>query len=190
MICGRTPEELLRDITSFHGYVAPGLLIGAFMVDSAYRLMGKKIEADAIVETRHCLPDAIQIFSPCTVGNGWLKILDLGKFAITFHERHTHEGVRLWLDLDKAQSHPDVYNWFLKRVSKKDLPVDVLVNAIFKAGADILSHTSVKVIRHASREKKNGTRICMTCREVYAEDQGETCLACQGDSYYEKIATA
>jgi formylmethanofuran dehydrogenase subunit E len=40
------------------------------MVDLARELIGIDTEADAIVETRHCLPDAIQLFTPCTVGNG------------------------------------------------------------------------------------------------------------------------
>lgn len=188
MICGRTPEELLHDIQAFHGYVAPGLLIGAYMIDSVNRRMGKNIEADAIVETRHCLPDAVQIFSPCTIGNGWMKILDLDKFAITFHDRHTHEGIRVWLDLEKTENHPEIYNWFLKRVSKKDLPKEVLVNAIFKAGAGILSHAGVKVIERAAREKKGEIRICGKCHEAYAASQGDTCLACQGQSYYLKLA--
>lgn len=185
MICGRTPEELIRDIQSFHGFVAPGLLIGAFMVDSAYRHIGKNIEADAIVETRHCLPDAVQIFSPCTVGNGWLKILDWDKFAITFHDRHSHSGVRVWLELEKAKAHPDIYNWFMGLVPKRDLPADVLVTAIFKAGEDILSLADVMVTRHAMREKKGALKVCAVCREAYAESQGECCLACQGKGYYQ-----
>jgi len=34
------------------------------MVDWAIERIGNDIEADAIVETRHCLPDAIQLFTP------------------------------------------------------------------------------------------------------------------------------
>lgn len=190
MICGRTPEELLRDIKKFHGYAAPGLVIGAFMVDAAYRLLEKNVEADVIVETKHCLPDAIQIFSPCTVGNGWLKILDLDKFATTFHDRHTHDGVRVWLDLKKAENHPHIYRWFMGLVSKKELPTDVLVNAIFDAGADILSHAHVLVTKHAPREKKGATRVCALCHEAFSASQGEVCLACQGGGYYQMAVNA
>ncbi|MDA8137491.1 MAG: formylmethanofuran dehydrogenase subunit E family protein [Desulfobacteraceae bacterium] len=187
MICGRTPEELIRDIKAFHGYVAPGLLIGAFMVDSVQLRLGKGVEADAIVETKHCLPDAVQLFSPCTVGNGWLKILDLDKFALTFHDRHSHSGIRVWLDIEKAKAFPDIYNWFMRLVSKKDLPTDVLVKAIFSAGTDILSHAEVKVIQFAAREKKGAIKVCSICHEAYAASQGETCLACQGNGYYQRI---
>ena len=188
MICGRTHEELLRDIKNFHGYVAPGLVIGAFMVDVAYRLLEKNVEADVIVETKHCLPDAIQIFSPCTVGNGWLKILDLDKFAVAFHDRHTHAGIRIWLDLKKAEAHQNIYKWFMGQVSKKDLPSEVLVDAILKAGDDILSHAPVVVIKNAKREKKGAVRVCERCQEAYSASQGDICLACQGLGYYIQAA--
>ena len=186
MICGRTRDELLREIQKFHGFVAPGLLIGAFMVDRTYDCLGRQGEFDAIVETRHCLPDAIQIFTPCTVGNGWLKILDLGKFAITFYDRHTLLGCRTWLDLDKARDHQTVYKWFMGLVSKKELPIDVLQEAIFTAGKSILSSAEVRIVQHAERQKKGEVRVCEQCHEAYLASQGIPCLACQGKAYYTK----
>ena len=81
LICGKPIEVCLQMIERFHGWKAPGLVLGLFMVDLAQELIGCQTEADAVVETRHCLPDAIQLFTPCTIGNGWLKILDWDKFA-------------------------------------------------------------------------------------------------------------
>jgi len=185
MICGRTPEELLRDIENFHGFVAPGLLIGAYMVDLAYQKLEKDVEVDAIVETKHCLPDAVQIFTPCTIGNGWLKILDLDKFALTLYNRHTFIGFRIWLDLKKTEAFPYIYKWFMGLVSKKELPKDILVRDIIKAGYRILSCTSVQVTQHTNREKKGQIRVCDQCQEAYSADQGPVCFACQGKGYYE-----
>jgi formylmethanofuran dehydrogenase subunit E len=188
MICGRTREELMADIRAFHGFVAPGLLIGAFMVDLAYDKIGREVEADAIVETRRCLPDAIQILTPCTIGNGWLKILDLGKFALTLYDRHTREGRRVWLDLDKARTgHDTVYRWFMGLASKKELPIDILQEAIFTAGTSILSSAGVRVVDYGDRQKKGEVRICEKCHEAYLADQGSPCLACQGKGYYQNI---
>jgi formylmethanofuran dehydrogenase subunit E len=187
MICGRTRDELLTDIRNFHGFVAPGLLIGAFMVDLTYELLEEDGEYDAIVETRHCLPDAIQILTPCTVGNGWLKILDLGKFAITMYDRHTFLGRRTWLDLDKAQAYETVYKWFNGLVTKKELPIDVLQAAIFDAGKSILSTAPVRVVEHAQRQKKGQVRVCEKCHESYLASQGTPCPACQGKAYYQPI---
>lgn len=185
MICGRTRDELLTEIRNFHGFVAPGLLIGAFMVDLTYDCLEKQGEYDAIVETRNCLPDAIQILTPCTVGNGWLKILDLGKFAITMYDRNTFEGCRTWLDLEKAKDHQTVYKWFNGLVSKKDLPIEVLQEAIFAAGKSILSTAPVRVIEYAERQKKGEIRLCENCNEAYLAAQGTPCLACQGKAYYQ-----
>ena len=185
MICGRTPDQLIKEIEGFHGFVAPGLLIGAFMVDLAYEQIGRATEADAVVETRHCLPDAVQILTPCTVGNGWLKIVDLDKFALTLYDRHSLAGFRTWIDLNKAKAHPNVYNWFMGLVSKKDLPKEVLIPAIFDAGKTILSVKPVTVgADFAKREKKANIAVCPTCNEAYAAAQGAACLACQGRDYY------
>ncbi len=87
MICGFSIDDFLRKIEAFHGWKAPGLVLGGFMVDWAREQLDPGVEADAIVETRHCLPDAVQILTPCTVGNGWLKVLDWDKFALSLYDR-------------------------------------------------------------------------------------------------------
>lgn len=190
MICGRTPEELIRDIENFHGFVAPGLLIGAYMVDLAYQKLEKDVEADAIVETKHCLPDAVQIFTPCTIGNGWLKIVDLDKYALTLYNRHTFMGFRIWLDLKKTEDFPYIYTWFMGLVSKNELPKDILVRDIIKAGHTVLSFSPVLVTQHTNREKKNQCLVCGHCHEAYSAAQGELCLACQGKGYYQYCPTS
>lgn len=188
MICGRTPEELLREIADFHGFVAPGLLIGAYMVDLAYRKLDKNQESAAIVETRHCLPDAVQLFTHCTIGNGWLKVLDLDKFALTLYDRHTSRGHRIWLDLDKTPAFPVIHRWFMGLVPKKDLSNDLLIRDIIKAGHQIISISEVAVTKYGNREKKGEVRICQNCHEAYSAVQGkDLCLSCQGKGYYDTM---
>jgi len=108
-VCGMYREDFLEKIKRFHGLVAPGLVIGGFMVDYALELLGSNSEADAIVETMHCLPDAIQIFTPCTYGNGWMKVLDWDKFAFSLYNKRNLKGFRVWLYIKKAQSFPNIY---------------------------------------------------------------------------------
>lgn len=184
MICGRTEKEFLEEVQKFHGFVAPGLMIGGYMVDMARAHIGEDTEADAIVETAHCLPDAVQILTPCTIGNGWLKVVNLGKFAITLFDRHTFHGCRVHLDLKKLQSHQHIYNWYMGLVSKKDLPKEILVNAILEAKGTILSLKKVKVTQHGARMGKEKVRTCSQCNEAYFASQGEICLACQNKDYY------
>jgi formylmethanofuran dehydrogenase subunit E len=183
-VCGRPLEDFLGAIESFHGWKAPGLVLGGFMVDWAQELIGPGIEADAIVETRHCLPDAIQIFTPCTVGNGWLKILDWDKFAISLYDRREQNGCRVWLDLEKTRAFPNLYNWYMRLVPKKDLPLEVLLETVLAAQRSVLSCRPITVKQHHKRHKKGETGICAGCGEAYPLDQGTRCSACQGGAYY------
>ena len=184
-ICGRSPQDFLDAIENFHGWSAPGIVLGGFMVDWAQELMGPGVEADAIVETIHCLPDAIQLFTPCTLGNGWLKVLDWDKFALSLYDRHRLTGYRIWLDLDKTRTVPDLYNWYMRRVPKKELPLDVLLNTIFTAQRSVLSSRTIRMKRLFQRKKKAEIEICTGCGEAYPTAQGPQCEACQGRGYYE-----
>jgi formylmethanofuran dehydrogenase subunit E len=187
VLCGRSMDECLRMIEGFHGWKAPGLVLGLFMVNLARELIGADTEADAIVETRHCLPDAVQLFTPCTVGNGWLKILDWDKFALTLFDRRALAGVRVWLDLAKTRQFPHLYSWFMRRVPKKELPLEVLLETILTAGDSVLSSRPVNVTRLYQRQKKGETTVCPRCGEAYAAKLGALCLACRGAGYYEPL---
>ena len=123
----------------------PGVLLGGFVVDYALELIGKEVEADAIVETRYCLPDAVQLLTPCTCGNGWMKVLDWDKFALSLYDKKTREGFRVRLDVDKTAAFPNLYNWFMKLVEKKNLPLEVLNQTILEAGREALSATPVTI---------------------------------------------
>ena len=183
-VCGKTIEECLNTIQQFHGWKAPGLVVGLFMVDLAIARMGKGVEFDAIVESRHCLPDAIQLFTPCTVGNGWLKIVDWDKFALTFYDRHHLNGHRVWLDLQKTKHHPLYHGWFMQTIHKKDFDNNVLLDAIITAGRSVLSETGVTMTDLFQRNKKGIIWVCSFCGEAYSADQGARCAVCQGKGYF------
>jgi formylmethanofuran dehydrogenase subunit E len=188
-ICGRTLATFLAEIERFHGWQAPGILIGGFMVDWALELLGPGVEADAIVETSHCLPDAVQLFTPCTIGNGWMKILDWDKFALSLYDRRTFTGVRVWLDLEKMKSFGNLYRWYMRLVPKQELPLEVLVKDILSARRGILSAAPIRATRFTERKKKGATGVCPGCGEAFPLNQGEKCLACQGHSYYTNLDT-
>jgi formylmethanofuran dehydrogenase subunit E len=189
VICGKPLEACLQIIENFHGWKAPGLVLGLFMVDLAQELIGAQTEADAIVETRHCLPDAIQLFTPCTVGNGWMKILDWDKFALSLYDRRTHHGFRVWVDLEKMRRYPKLFKWYMRLIPKKDLPLDVLLGVILEAGRRVLSSNAITMTRFYDRVKKTDINVCPVCNEAFTADQGPICLACKGDGYYECHST-
>ncbi|MBW1782680.1 MAG: formylmethanofuran dehydrogenase subunit E family protein [Deltaproteobacteria bacterium] len=185
LICGRSTQDFLRAIEAFHGFVAPGLVIGGFMVDWALERIGPGVESDAIVETYHCLPDAVQIFTPCTLGNGWLKVLDWDKFAMTLYDRKTLSGYRVWMDLTQTAAYAPIYNWFMRSVPKEELPKELVNETILKAGREILSVRPIHVVQLFERNKKGETGVCPRCGEAYSLAQGGVCLACQGKGYYQ-----
>jgi formylmethanofuran dehydrogenase subunit E len=187
IVCGKSYEEFTNAIERFHGWKAPGVVIGGLMVDLAQEHIGAGVEADAIVETIHCLPDAVQIFTPCTFGNGWMKVIDWDKFALTLYDKRKFEGVRVWLDLEKTRRFPDVYNWYMRLVSKAELPLDILLKSIEEAGRGMLSSAPVQVIQYQGKLKKGRIEICSRCGEAYPIGQGDACLACQGKGYYKRI---
>jgi formylmethanofuran dehydrogenase subunit E len=187
MVAGKPVEAYLEEIRKFHGWVAPGVLLGGFMVDYALELVGKEVEADAIVETRFCLPDAVQLLTPCTCGNGWMKVLDWDKFALTLYDKKTREGFRVWLDVDKTAAFPNLHNWFMKRVEKKELPLGVLNQTILEAGREALSAAPVYITHYYAKIKKGKTGICPSCGEAYTLRQGAICVSCLGEGYYQPI---
>ena len=183
-VCGRSFEDFLNTIERFHGWKAPGVVIGGFMVDLAQEHIGPYVEADAIVETIHCLPDAVQLFTPCTYGNGWMKVVNWDKFALTLYNKKTIEGIRVWLDIEKSRRFPDIYNWYMRLAPKEALPLDVLLKRIQEAGRHVLSSAPVRVVQYHGKIKKGRIEICSKCGEAYPVSQGDRCLACQGKGYY------
>ena len=80
-------DQALELIRGFHGHLAPGLVIGVKMVSLAMARLPRDLIFDAFCETRSCLPDAVQLLTPCTIGNGWLRIVDLGRFAVALYDK-------------------------------------------------------------------------------------------------------
>ena len=184
-ICGRTYDEYIELIKAFHGHVAPGMVLGGFMVDLAYRNLPNGEYFDAICETRACLPDAIQILTPCTVGNGWLRIIDVGRFALALFEKYTGDGVRVYVDSPKLDSWPEVQAFFFKLKPKKEQDFDVLIGEINLAHTSIFSVQKVTVDLDTIKSPRRGVfGICPSCGEGYPKDDGEMCLGCQGKVPY------
>jgi formylmethanofuran dehydrogenase subunit E len=184
IVCGRSLDAFFDDIKRFHGFVSPGLVLGGLMVDWAQELIGPHVEADAVAETCHCLPDAVQIFTPCTIGNGWLKVLDWDKFALCLYDKRELEGYRVWLDLKKASLFPNIYNWYMRRIAKEDLPLDILHADILSARRSVLSFRAVRITTPFRKKPKEDIKICPGCGEAYPASQGPQCNACRAEGYY------
>ena len=179
-------EEYLHLVKSFHGNLAPGLIIGGFMVDEALHKLPKGEFFDSICETRVCLPDAVQILTPCTIGNGWLKVFNYGKFALTLYEKYSGEGVRVYLDSAKLDNWPEIKGWFLKLTPKAEQNKDRLFQEIKDAGKGILGVQPVQIQPEllGKKKKQGAIGICPLCGEAYPLRDGASCLPCKGESPY------
>jgi formylmethanofuran dehydrogenase subunit E len=181
-----TYEAFVERATRFHGYPAPGIIVGGFMVASAKRCLPPDILYDAITETAWCLPDAVQILTPCTAGNGWLKILDLGIFGVSLYDKTSGKGVRVSVDAEKVSACDEIAAWFLKRREKKDQDSDRLARQIREAGDTICTVENVRIQDAYLRKRSKGAvGPCPACGAVYPLQHGSSCRLCQGRSPYE-----
>lgn len=185
-------QKVLR-LSEFHTYPAPGVLIGAFMVDYALELLG--VTADkklyGVCETPKCLPDALQVMAHCTTGNNRLKVVPIGKFAITLNaptEGETAEAVRVYVDLEKLKYYPIIDIWYANSPTyDKHTMKGLLQDEIFRAGRMILSFERVLV--PVKIKKKWSSVSCPCCGETVPDYliEGDRCGACGSMKYYEKI---
>jgi formylmethanofuran dehydrogenase subunit E len=179
-------DEYLQVVKSFHGHLAPGMIIGGVMVDQAQRRLAPEVLYDAICETRNCLPDAVQLLTPCTIGNGWLKVINLGRFALTLYDKYEGAGVRVFLDPAKVKDFPEIETWYLKLKPKPEQDKDLLLRQIREAGARILTWQRVTLKpQFFGRKSRGGMTVCPVCREAYPAQDGGICRACQGEAPYQ-----
>ncbi len=177
--------NFLERITVFHGYPAPGLVIAGKMVDLGLKAVPDGCLFDAIAETCNCLPDAVQMLTPCTVGNGWLKVLDLGRFALAFYDKQSGRGVRVYLHPRKVARWEAIDCWFFKHKEKGEQDTQRLLTEIRQAGEQILETEKIRVHSRYLTKSSVGTRaLCARCGESYPLKHGDLCRACQGASPY------
>ncbi|MFH2046042.1 MAG: formylmethanofuran dehydrogenase subunit E family protein [Pseudomonadota bacterium] len=178
-------KEYVAAAKDFHGYPAPGILVGGIMVDYAMQHMPEGVLFEALCETLSCLPDAIQILTPCTTGNGRVTVNNLGLFALSLYDKFTGEGVRVFLDPKKLEQYPEIKSWLFKLKTKKEQNKDLLLEQIEEAGADICGIQSITIdSKYLGKHSKGAIIVCTNCKEAYPQKDGSECLSCQGKSRY------
>ncbi|GBC62121.1 trehalose-binding protein [Desulfonema ishimotonii] len=181
-----TFEEYFQRIRAFHGYAAPGLIIGGRMVDLALERLPAGILFDAICETSYCLPDAIQILTLCTTGNGWLRVIHLGRFALTLYDKYQGKGVRVSLNPARLDAWPEVKTWFYKLKPKAEQDTPLLRQQIRDAGSDLFTAREIQMQSQWLRGRELGKTVnCPLCGEAFPEKHGAICRGCQGEAPYE-----
>jgi formylmethanofuran dehydrogenase subunit E len=180
---GMDIDEFLRRAEELHGHLSPGVVAGGFMVDRALKSYEPGEFLNAVVETVVCLPDAVQILTQCTLGNGFMQVLDWGKFAITLYDRMRLDGVRVWLDPEAVRANEIVAAWYLRTTNGK-VDKEVVIRELLSCGGDMVRSAPVTLGEALKSTEKVPTGICPGCGESYPLRQGGHCYSCQGEGYY------
>ncbi|MBO4368488.1 MAG: trehalose-binding protein [Desulfovibrio sp.] len=170
---------------NFHGYAAPGLLIGAYMVEYGKRRLPEGTLFEALVETGKCLPDAGQLLTLCSTGNRRIKVINLGRYALALFDKYTGKGVRVHLDSQKLEQWPEIAAWFFKRKAKADQDSIRLEHEIEEAGDSICAYDDIVVDpSHIGHNHMASIASCPLCGEAYPAEDGPICRGCQGEAPY------
>ena len=156
------------------------------MVNKAKKMIPPGVLYEALCETTKSLPDAVQMLTPCTLGNGRLRIVSLGRFALSLFNKNTGEGIRIFPDQAKLESWPELTAWYMKRKTKQEQDIHDLLSQIKQAGEEILTGRPIQAKPEYMKKTKLGpVALCPGCGETYPVTHGNLCLACQGESPYE-----
>lgn len=177
-----TFKEYVEVVRSFHGYAAPGVIIGGFMVDLAYRHLPHDGLFDIICETSKCLPDAVQLLTPCTIGNGWLSIIDTGRFAVCIYDKKTREGIRVWVDNPKLTQWPEIRTWFFRLKPKEEQDSRLLMQQIEQVGPRICNTQTIRMNKFCKPLKRT-ICVCPDCGEAYPSHNDTVCSGCSNPIY-------
>jgi formylmethanofuran dehydrogenase subunit E len=185
-----TWKEFVERVNSFHNYPSPGVIIGGIMIDITLAHISADTEYHVIIETPTCLPDSVQILTPCTVGNDRLKIINLGRYALSLFDKYSGEGIRVYLDPKKLLVWDEIETWLLKRKPKKEQDAERLREQIRMAGYDIYTFHPVRIKPdYVKKHSKGPIGICSICGEAYPLANGAVCLGCQGEAPYENTTS-
>ena len=185
MICGVSLKEYCIRMEEFHGARSPGLLFGGIMLDLALRELGETPYLNVVTETVVCLPDAVQLLTPCTLGNGFLQVFDWGKFALTVYDRMNLHGVRAWLEPEEIDRYPLIHGWFVRSSEAREKPsFQEFAPEILQHGDRLLRCRPVRLHRPLKETDRIPTVKCQECGEFYASRLGSKCPACLHGAYY------
>jgi formylmethanofuran dehydrogenase subunit E len=186
-----TFEEFKQKAKEFHGYPAPGLLIGGYMVEAAKSRLPEGTLFEAMVESGKCLPDAVQLLTVCSIGNNWMKIKLLGRYAVSLYDKFSGEGFRVAIDQKKLEDWPEIKGWFMKLKPKAEQDTDKLFAEIEAAGDTICSITPVTIDKkYLGHGHMSAIDVCPVCGEAYPSSDGSICRGCQGEAPFASMEPA
>ena len=188
----RYQDQLLE----LHDHICPRQVLGLRMGELAGEMLGLVLPQSgkrmlAFVETDGCFADGVMVATGCSVGHRTLRVMDLGKTAVTFVDSHADpaRAVRVWphpLARSRAAEYVSEAHsrWHLQLAAYQMMPADELLCArpveLTLSLKEIISRPGVRV--HCD---ECGEEI-INQREV-VRDGRTLCKTCAGDAYYQYL---
>jgi formylmethanofuran dehydrogenase subunit E len=159
-------------------------LLAGRLLDVPFPQTDKRVVA--LSEIDGCYSDGLLVVSGCSVGHRTLRVIDLGKVAVTFFDTRTHDAWRIWPRpgvRELAAEHPAAGSsrWLAQRDGYCRMPDSALlaverVTLLESTAADLLDTYERRI-------------VCARCGEDvfnarYTEiDRVVVCRACTGQGY-------
>jgi formylmethanofuran dehydrogenase subunit E len=180
----------LQHVLDFHGSTTPGIVIGRYMMEKAKTGFSSDRLFHVIVETSKGLPDAVQILTGCTIGNGGLKLVNLGRYALSLYGRSDGKGIRAYLDPKKLDQYKQIKGWLYKTTPEAAYNMQALIVEIHSAGTGIYSTKPVKMLPRFLKTRPQGKILtCSVCGEAYPQSDGGICRGCTNETPYAETDT-
>lgn len=182
---------LLAQSAALHNHLCPRQVLGVRCGLYAAELLSLDLpQSDkrlfAFVETDGCFADGVSVATGCWFGRRTMRLMDEGKVAVTFVDRHTDQAFRIWPH-PQARTYAHSYapeetkRWHAYLNAYQIMPTDELLcvrpvslTVSLKA---LISRPHVRVHCSGCGEEIINEREIMH-EEIYL------CRSCAGDSYY------
>ena len=191
-------EALWQETVNFHGHVCPGIVVGFRASVLALKILDKppkKLDETyiAICENDVCGVDGVQLVTGCTLGNDGLIINNIGKFAFSWVDKKTGEGIRIllkilpWPSNEPLRLHRKVKEGTATKEEKQQW-----IDARGKRGAELMQLADDELFKIQQIQMKIPGKarlfpfaVCTKCGEAFMEpwagiEKGQVlCRACK-----------
>ena len=187
---------LLEQSATLHQHLCPRQVLGTRIGIYAGTLFGLALpQTDkrlvAFIETDGCFADGVSVATGCWLGRRTMRLVDLGKIAVTFVDNHTERAIRLRPSVHAREVAPRYSanaqsRWHTYLAAYQVMPDDELLVA-----TPVTLTLSLKALI-----SRNGVRaVCDHCSEEIINERevvrvGRTlCRSCADGAYYAPMAS-
>lgn len=165
-------HEYYQQAGNFHGHWCPGLAIGVRAAFEAGQALGTRMadrhnHIQCLAESSACWLDGIQYVLGSTLGNGALKLEDLGKSAFNFYNPESGESMRYYLlDLPREKPRAELIEYILTAPLEsifRQTPVSCPFPERTAKAAELICPICGEKFRENKARYRDGIALCPHC---------------------------